>query len=154
MDEKQELIARIERTEREIRRLEPSSGRDPWLSLDLTMQQLKTLLLLSRSDGLPSGELARGLGVRQPNVTGIVDRLIGQRLVAREPDSQDRRVIRVVLSDEGRALVENLQQAGQERRTRVLVRMDASALRNYEQAMRDLVAAMSAERDEVERDGE
>ncbi|MEJ7653453.1 MAG: MarR family transcriptional regulator [Chloroflexia bacterium] len=66
----------------------------------------------SRSDGLPSGELARGLGVGQPNVTGIVDRLIGQRLVAREPDSQDRRVIRVVLSDEGRALVENLQQAG------------------------------------------
>lgn len=70
---------------------------------ELTSQQTQVLCLLDRHH--PSfGELATLLGCDKTNVTGVVDRLQRRGLLAREPDAQDRRITRIVLTPAGTEL--------------------------------------------------
>jgi DNA-binding MarR family transcriptional regulator len=52
--------------------------------------------------------LAGEAGVTRATMTGLIDTLEKDRLVAREPDPDDRRTIHVRLTDEGRALLEGI----------------------------------------------
>src|SRR5260370_1388861 len=54
--------------------------------------------LLQLDSPLPMSELAALLACDNSNVTGLIDRLEGRGLVARQPSSQDRRVKHVVLT--------------------------------------------------------
>lgn len=65
----------------------------PWLSLGLTMGQLKAVMLLVETGGMASRTLADSLSTVRSAITPLVDRLIAQKLARREPDSKDRRVI-------------------------------------------------------------
>src|SRR5437660_1947134 len=60
----------------------------------LTLPQFDVLAELARADehGFTFVELSRLLLVTSGNLTGIVNRLAQQRLVARRPDLKDRRV--------------------------------------------------------------
>jgi DNA-binding MarR family transcriptional regulator len=77
---------------------------------NLTLPQFEVLAELARADagGFTFVELSRLLLVTSGNLTGIVDRLEDQRLVARQPDAKDRRVIRVALTDKGRRVTEHM----------------------------------------------
>jgi DNA-binding MarR family transcriptional regulator len=68
-------------------------GTTRWQSLDLTMGQLKAVVLIVDTGGVSSRTLAEQLGTTPSAITPLVDRLIEQKLVRREPDSTDRRVI-------------------------------------------------------------
>ena len=76
-----------------LRSLQLAERDHPWLSLPLTMAQLKALMLILQSGGLPSRGLADRLGIGPSAVTPLVDRLVQQRLVRRQADAADRRVI-------------------------------------------------------------
>ena len=69
---------------------------------DLSPQQAKAFHELRHP--LSMGELAERLLCDASNVTGIVDRLEARGLVERQPDPDDRRVRRLVLTAEGREL--------------------------------------------------
>jgi len=69
---------------------------------DLSPQQAKAFHELRRP--LSMGELADRLLCDASNVTGIVDRLEARGLVERQPDPDDRRVRRLVLTPAGREL--------------------------------------------------
>jgi len=69
---------------------------------ELSLQQL-TVLNLVRTEGVTLAELARRSLVAPTVITGIVDRLERQGLIRREADAKDRRVNRLVLTDDGRA---------------------------------------------------
>lgn len=64
-----------------------------WAKLDLTMQQMKVIMMLEHRGDIPVSALAESLNVSLPNMTGIVDRLVQNDLVERIPSSLDRRVI-------------------------------------------------------------
>jgi DNA-binding MarR family transcriptional regulator len=49
--------------------------------------------------------LAEALDVSQASATGIVDRMEQRGLVARDRDAQDRRIVHVALTDQGRELI-------------------------------------------------
>ncbi len=69
-----------------------------------TLPRFDVLAALDRHpEGLRMGELSRYLLVSNGNVTGIVQRLEQEGLVARETTPGDKRAIRVRLTDEGRA---------------------------------------------------
>jgi DNA-binding MarR family transcriptional regulator len=67
---------------------------------DLSLQQL-TVLNLVRTEGVTLAELARRTMVAPTVITGIVDRLERQGLIRREADPHDRRVNRLVLTEDG-----------------------------------------------------
>ena len=69
---------------------------------DLSLRQL-TVLYLIRDETPTLGYVARRLMVTPAVVTGIVDRLEKRGFVQRRADSDDRRVVRLVLTEAGRA---------------------------------------------------
>lgn len=66
---------------------------------DLSPSQAAALLRLEKP--IPMNELATALTCDRSNVTGIIDRLERRDLVQRQPDSADRRVKRLVLTQAG-----------------------------------------------------
>jgi DNA-binding MarR family transcriptional regulator len=77
---------------------------------DLSLQQL-TVLYLIRTEGATLSEMARRLMVAPTVLTGIVDRLERRGYVRRENDPHDRRKLRLCLSDEGRQISVDVEQA-------------------------------------------
>jgi DNA-binding MarR family transcriptional regulator len=60
---------------------------------------------IERHGALTLGDLAAAERVQPPTITAAVDRLERNDLVARRRDAEDRRVIRVEITDAGRALL-------------------------------------------------
>ena len=58
--------------------------------------------LYRQKDGLKMSELSSALMVSNGNVTGIIERLVGEELVERTPIPNDRRAMRVRLTEKGR----------------------------------------------------
>ncbi len=70
---------------------------------DVTLPRFDVLAQLDRAtDGLAMGELSDRLMVSNGNVTGLIDRLVDEGLVARVPSPQDRRQSRVKLTPAGK----------------------------------------------------
>ncbi len=108
---------------------------------DLTMSQLRLLLIL-RGDGESSmSQVAQGLGVALPTATGIVDRLVERDLVLRKSDHLDRRVVLCTLSEKGAALVERLWEIGREQFYAILEPLDLEELRTVSNALHILSRA-------------
>ena len=59
-------------------------------------------------EGLRMSELSRRLVVSNGNVTGVVDRLVADGLLRREPVAGDRRAFRVELTPAGRTLADEM----------------------------------------------
>ena len=76
-----------------LRSLQLSERDHPWLTLPLTMAQLKALMLILQTGGLPSRHLADRLGIGPSAVTPLADRLVEQKLVRRNTDANDRRIV-------------------------------------------------------------
>jgi DNA-binding MarR family transcriptional regulator len=74
------------------------------VEFDTTLPRFDVLAALHRAGaGLTMGELSGVLRVSNGNVTGIVDRLVGDGLVARVPVEGDRRAMVVRLTAKGAA---------------------------------------------------
>lgn len=76
---------------------------------DLSPSQFNVInLLFGLPEGMSQTELSQELITHRSNVTGLVDRLEGRGLVRRMNDSTDRRAYRVVLTEAGRRLMEEI----------------------------------------------
>ncbi len=115
-----------------------------WAGLGLTMTQVRVLYTLQLEDGLAAGELAERLNVRPSTVTRIVDRLVRNRLVARDVDESDRRLVRHRLTKKGASVFRELQSMGRERLSRVFERLDDEQVKRVVEALRDLNEAVEA----------
>ena len=80
----------------------------PWLELEMSMPQLKALVLISGEEEIRMRELSRRLGRSFSNATVLVDRLVDRGLVERLDEPQDRRVVLVRVTEDGRRLIEQL----------------------------------------------
>ncbi|GAA3437099.1 MarR family winged helix-turn-helix transcriptional regulator [Kutzneria kofuensis] len=145
MDDRDRLIERIEHADDRFLRITSRTGAGPLQDTDLTMRQLKVLLVLSFQDGASGQDLARALGVGLAAVTGITHRLSARGLIRRAVDPHDRRVRRIYLTDKGSATLAVLRDAGRDNKRRLLRRLDDEALRKMADAMDALNAAAEAD---------
>jgi DNA-binding MarR family transcriptional regulator len=74
---------------------------DDLAAVDLTPPQFYVLATIGYAGGLPFGEIGAKMMVTVSNLTGIVDRLEEKKLVVRQRDAHDRRVVHVVLTEKG-----------------------------------------------------
>ncbi|HEX2227205.1 MAG TPA: MarR family transcriptional regulator [Candidatus Binatia bacterium] len=70
----------------------------------LTPPQFYVLATIGYAGGLAFGEIGAKMMVTVSNLTGIVDRLEEKKLVTRKRDERDRRVVHVILTDQGAKL--------------------------------------------------
>jgi DNA-binding MarR family transcriptional regulator len=124
------------------------AGQDrAWLTVELTMPQLKTLMCVAQQQGPTNGQIARSLGVGLSTMTGIVDRLAEQGLVVRHEDPVDRRITRVLPTPRGQELVDQLLRYRNEYITAVLAQLSSEQLLIVEQGFHYLVDAADVVRD-------
>ena len=118
-----------------------SLDRPGWGGLDLTMSQLKTIMLLVESNGLTGRDLADRLGIGASAVTALVDRLVQRGYVRREEDRTDRRGSWSRPTEKAVALFERLHATHRERLADVLREVSSEDLALVEQAVAVLAAA-------------
>jgi DNA-binding MarR family transcriptional regulator len=76
---------------------------------DVTASQLEALTLLHQGEGgLSMHELAEALGITPSSATQMVDRLVRLGLVDRLREEEDRRLVRVQLSEDARQRFEDM----------------------------------------------
>ena len=154
MADSEELIADIMVAQQRLQRLFAYDRSDPLFNSHLTLTQIKILMLLSRHGSVSGGELAGLLGVGLAALSGMIDRLVTQDLVARTEDLNDRRVRRIALTRSGSELIGGILDAGAEKMRKLLSRLSDEELEMLAKATHLLVRAASDEADlsgEVER---
>ena len=102
----QEAYLNLWRTYDRLKALEEGVFAD----FDLSAQQYNALRLLrdASPEALPTLVLAARLVSRAPDITRLVDRLEARWLVRRERLAQNRRVVRIAITAEGDALLEQM----------------------------------------------
>jgi MarR family transcriptional regulator, organic hydroperoxide resistance regulator len=80
-----------------------SSG-GAWMEIDLTLPQLRTLLILAEEGPLVIGQIAQRLGIGLSTGGHLVDRLVQAGLAERMEDSEDRRRTLARLTPKGEEL--------------------------------------------------
>jgi DNA-binding MarR family transcriptional regulator len=91
-----------------LRGIQVSRGQLPWRYLDLSMAQLKAVMLLCRAGRARSRELADGLGIAPSAATPLVDRLVEHKLARREDDPADRRIVWILPTRKAQAICDEL----------------------------------------------
>ena len=72
----------------------------------ITSAQLNCLLALHENGPLPPSQIARRMMVNSSTVTGVIDRLEQKKLVRRQRNSPDRRIINIQLTPDGKKMSE------------------------------------------------
>jgi DNA-binding MarR family transcriptional regulator len=112
-----------------------------WPSGPLSLVHLNVLTVLEIDGPLPMGAMAEALDVSQASATGIVDRMEQRGLVERRREDEDRRVIRVALTDDGRRLIEGVAEERRERLRYLLDELSTDELDGFLRGSRALRAA-------------
>ncbi len=74
----------------------------------ISFPQMVALDHLSRHPKVKMSELARALSIKMSSATSLVNRLIAQRMLTREGDAEDRRIVWIKLSPRGRKAVQRI----------------------------------------------
>ena len=122
------------------------------LHLDLTMPQLKVVLLLFLNGPTRMSGLASGLSVSLATATGVVDRLVERDIVLREGQPQDRRVVLCHLSEKGQNLIGGMWQSARERAKELLEAIAPSRLQLVTEALEALLQAGTVTKEDLEHD--
>jgi len=121
-----------------------------WLQLDLTMPQLKVVLLLFLNGPSRMSEIASALGVSLATATGVVDRLVEREIVVRESLPDDRRVVLCRLSDKGEKMIGGLWHLARERLRELLEVVEPAKLALVTEALEALLEAGAVSRGDLE----
>lgn len=85
-----------------------ASLRDDLAKLGLTVPKMRSLAVLSVTDGILIGQLAVYAVVEQSTLSRALDALEADGLVRRTPDPDDNRATRMWITDDGRRAFETL----------------------------------------------
>jgi DNA-binding MarR family transcriptional regulator len=119
---------------------------------DITAPQWAVLARLWEEDGLPPSVIGRRLEADRPTITGVVDRLEHKGLVKKVRDSEDRRVVRVHLTDRGKKLGGELPALAEEVNRRAL--SGIGDVEQLKQQLKDIRKNLWTEEIAHERDSE
>lgn len=149
---KEDLIESIlQLTDRAFRQLLPMVPKE-WLRLDLTMPQLKVVLLLFISGPSRMSDIASALGVSLATATGVVDRLVERDILTRESDPGDRRVVLCRLSEKGEELMSGLWQLSRDQAGELMRSLASPQLLLITEALEVLLRAGETTKGNLHRD--
>jgi MarR family transcriptional regulator, organic hydroperoxide resistance regulator len=143
--EKSELIDEFLKLQRQTESILRRFSPEPWIELNLTVAQLKSLFFIMSKEKTNFKKLAEALGVTPPNVTGIIDRLVEQGLVSRTENPQDRRIMLLQLTENGQTLLNSLIENQSKGLAQVLNRLSNEELSSLVFGFNALVKAAQTE---------
>ena len=132
---RQELTDRFINVVEYLNRRMHSGRLDEWHGQDITIPQIKALVLLEQMEPLRMGVIADRLGITLSAMTSIVDRLVEKNLVERDSDPHDRRVVLCKLTDQGREEMKGFWRVGREKILKTLGILEDAQLESVVQAL-------------------
>ncbi len=109
--------------------------------LDLTLGQLECLHTINRLGSPSMSELSLELDLPPSSLTGTIDRLVAAGRVQREDDPDDRRIVRVRLTEQGRQERELHHQLRGERVMELLSALNDEKLRQLHASLSLIIEA-------------
>lgn len=130
----QEVFLNLWRTYDRLRAVEEAL----FAAHDLTPQQYNVLRLLrgEHPKTVPTLALASRLVSRAPDITRMLDKLEERGLICRDRPAENRRVVRIGITDEGRALLRRLDAPVRECHRRQLGHLPPERLRKLADLLR------------------
>lgn len=147
------LVAEVLENMRQVFKVLRERQGNVWASLDLTMAQMKTLVVVARHPNLPVGQVAEALDIGLPTASHLVERLVRAGLLERVHDPDDRRVALCHLTAEGQGFYERMTSLGPATLARWLGRLDEPALRALRDGMRALLFASRHDQEDDPKGG-
>ncbi len=92
---------------------------------EVSLPQLRALVLLATAGALRQGVVAERLGVHPSTFSRNVDRLVAGGWVRRDADPERRHAVRIAITDQGSALVERVSERRRAAIAEVLARVPA-----------------------------
>jgi MarR family transcriptional regulator, organic hydroperoxide resistance regulator len=130
----------IEATNR-LYRASPPKSMEPWLHLDLTTAQVKTLAVLSDSEPATIGQAAEMLGITLPTASHLVEKLVRAGFAERHEDPIDRRRTVARPTARGTDLIRSLREFSAGYLRACINRMSDADLAALAQGMNGLIRA-------------
>lgn len=118
---------------------------ESWLDADLSMPQVKAMLVLYHRGSVRIGNVAQELGMSKNTATALLDRLEALALAERQPDPSDRRAVLVTLTESGVQFVGDILSAGSNNIARFLEQMSVDDLQALHRGMTALAALIMRE---------
>lgn len=109
----------------------------------LTPFHYLVLCCLWEEDGLPTSAIAEKLGQLGATLTGVVDRMEERKLVYRERDTEDRRMVRIWLTPGGDKLKEALPTLAEEVIKKALVGVSSEEVAILSKTLSKIIANFS-----------
>ena len=108
---------------------------------DVTAQQFKVLVIISRFNADTPAELCRSLSLDSGSMTRMLDRLEQKGLLVRTRCEFDRRQVRLVLTESGQALSDLLPQVGAGAMNEMVGVLEDSELATLEKILTKILVA-------------
>jgi DNA-binding MarR family transcriptional regulator len=147
MDETISFAAALQRQIYELVRAHELCDRACLAQNGVTAAQGYTLLAFPEQDGLTMNALSDQMRLSNSTMTRMIDQLVQKGFVLRRPDDEDRRVVRVELTDQGREIRSTLEQSLRDLFSLVLNEIDEAErpliLHALEQVTRSVVSVLS-----------
>jgi DNA-binding MarR family transcriptional regulator len=105
---------------------------------DLTLGQIRLLLLLRREGPMPMGRIAEVFDLSSTAATGFVERIERHGLVERQHRSDDRRVVECVLADQGASFVDEISGIRLDAVKQALAELDPTELAEFHRLLRTI----------------
>jgi len=113
--------------------------------VELKPAYLGTLMSLWNEDGLKVIELGRRAGLEPSTMTGLIDRMERDGLVKRVPDAEDRRVLKIFLTDAGRTIKDTVASKVDNVMSQVLSGIDEADVGHLKETLRKVLANIHEE---------
>ncbi|HCC78532.1 MAG: hypothetical protein A2X25_09450 [Chloroflexi bacterium GWB2_49_20] len=108
----------------------------------VTASQGYTILTLPESERITMNALSEAMGLANSTMTRMIDQLVDKGFVRRTADDEDRRVVRVSLTEKGQEIRHNLEEAQQYFFGKVLTEIPQNERHGILQVLERVIAAI------------
>lgn len=138
-------VTRIERSLRHVAFIIKKRGRDILVDFGITNPQFNALLALRDNPNITMGDLCDKLFLACSTATDLVDRMEKNGFLERKRDSQDRRVIRLSISERGKEVISEVIAARRRYVSSILEKLSEEEISQLEQSLDKLHSLMLQE---------
>lgn len=113
--------------------------------LHLSLLQIQTLLFLHHNPQVQMRDIATHFSIEMPTATNLISKLVKEKLVARRQDEEDRRLVRIILTDKGQKLFEDAMRERNQKLALLLASLPQTDKDNLHRIISLLTATMEVE---------
>ncbi|ASS70354.1 MarR family transcriptional regulator [Bacillus atrophaeus] len=114
-----------------------------WMKLDMSMPQMKVLMLLNNHGTLKVSDIAEKMGASLSNTTGLLDRLEKSGFIKRSHSETDRRSVVIQLTEDSKSIFRGLYEKGHTKLKRSLEKLTADEKAAVTQGLSILAKALA-----------